>query len=1059
MDRGKDPYRTHDPGPSRRRFLQTTLGVGVIPPVSSLNEENKGSIRTNLGSSESPGGSISHADSGGARASRDNQVASVIQLHSENVELGGTTDSYLRIQNDQDQSVNVRPEGGESIQLTNRTVIRVYNGDGSINEHPRITSRGEEYQVEVSGDLSMFQSDPIFSGYSVDLVEDGEVINSTEERVYGIGYPTTGSRETTNGEIKVSFNRVEEVEESWLVVFEIVNYDADRIAHRQVEKVMEHRDNLLVTTYDEDAVEPVPEGGFRDINILFYVDGDSTDSPNLWAILREEKVDSSPTEISDWHDLNAVREDLNGDFALMADLDSETPGYNEHIGGPTDGWDPIGDFEDPFTGSLDGNDHRITGLHIDRPETTSVGLFGHNDGTIARISLTGVDIKGGSEVGGLAGWNSRDVTESTAHGEVSGARKVGGLVGKNGGAIRESYANCEVTGQERVGGLVGGNQVGSEIIKSYARGDVTANNAVGGLFGGNQVRTRIIESYATGEVKGSASVGGLVGHVDDSKIKTSYWDVETSGQESSAGLPEVNGLSTEQMTGDTAINHLDGFDFENTWQLVTEPDDYPILQWQDNREEAARFDPTVHGFGFSNWAGDGAWQTNGREVHFVHEEISEAEIQRTVEDAWPSDRGTSLIEPFAKYVYVGLNQGVFTNGYCYGMVQAAKEYFTNPESIPIAIDSVSDVPYPAGDYEVVGDDIRYYHSTQILETDAGNSVFNTLRPGWVDIDPREELAEVQEAIDRVGGAPIGLADPRGDLYHKVLGYMYENTGEKTVVYVYEPNASADGHEQNPEGFRLEITDNPDSEMAYFRRDVKQSYTQFVSLTDLQRESNLREVVIMSIIMALIDGADFVHSIAEAGRLAFIGIRSPARIEVTSPPGTHVMRLEGQYINSDATEYSEGLLAFGAAPGEYTIDVVGEANGEYTLDLIAASREETLLSESISGQINTGEHQVVAVELGETATESQVRTDSTMLDRLPPDGVVAAAAGGSVLAMGAVYFWYRRSKASVDIVDEVTASTSTESLHEQTQILCPACGAVNEAPNEDCTSCGRSLKHD
>lgn len=40
---------------------------------------------------------------------------------------------------------------------------------------------------------------------------------------------------------------------------------------------------------------------------------------------------NGPTEIETWHDLNAVRGDLGEDYALNADLDTQTAGYDEYI--------------------------------------------------------------------------------------------------------------------------------------------------------------------------------------------------------------------------------------------------------------------------------------------------------------------------------------------------------------------------------------------------------------------------------------------------------------------------------------------------------------------------------------------------------------------------------------------------------------------------------------------------------------------------------------------------------------------------------------------------------
>ena len=77
-------------------------------------------------------------------------------------------------------------------------------------------------------------------------------------------------------------------------------------------------------------------------------------------------------------------------------------------------------------------------------------------------------------------------------------------------------------------------------------------------------------------------MGGLVGINGDSDVTDSYWDVNTTGQDDSAGGV---GLTTEEMTGSAARENMEGFDFDETWEIVTNPDDYPRLAWQSETDE------------------------------------------------------------------------------------------------------------------------------------------------------------------------------------------------------------------------------------------------------------------------------------------------------------------------------------------------------------------------------------------------------------------------------------------------------------------------------------------
>jgi len=89
-------------------------------------------------------------------------------------------------------------------------------------------------------------------------------------------------------------------------------------------------------------------------------------------------------EIRTWYDLDAVRDNLSGNYTLMNDLDSATAGYDE-LAGPTanwgKGWEPIGwqsieswDGEG-FNGTFDGQGYEIRDLFINRPDQDLIGLF------------------------------------------------------------------------------------------------------------------------------------------------------------------------------------------------------------------------------------------------------------------------------------------------------------------------------------------------------------------------------------------------------------------------------------------------------------------------------------------------------------------------------------------------------------------------------------------------------------------------------------------------------------------------------------------------------------
>lgn len=159
-------------------------------------------------------------------------------------------------------------------------------------------------------------------------------------------------------------------------------------------------------------------------------------------------------------------------------------------------------------------------------------------------SYTNVEVTGtNNNVGGLVGYNTKDIIRSYALGRVNaeGIAYVGGLVGLNQGTgynIQSSYATGDVTGVNYVGGLVGYNQSG-DIQSSYATGAVTANSIAGGLVGVN--RSNITKSFASGNVTvADMEAGGFVGYNLSGIIDQSYAAGTISGPNEIGGFAGKN---------------------------------------------------------------------------------------------------------------------------------------------------------------------------------------------------------------------------------------------------------------------------------------------------------------------------------------------------------------------------------------------------------------------------------------------------------------------------------------------------------------------------------------
>ena len=257
-----------------------------------------------------------------------------------------------------------------------------------------------------------------------------------------------------------------------------------------------------------------------------------------------------------------------------------------------------------FTGIFDGNDCTISNLNISSVLTENIGLFGTVEtGEISNLGLIkpninaqgrnvgsligflkhgiitncyarGVVVSGSNNIGGLIGLNTGRVDLCWSSGNISGVAYIGGLTGlTDDGTVKQCYSRANVTGDRNVGSLVGKiTDESSEITNCYATGTVEANQYVGGLVGQVEQGT-VYKCYSVGSVSGNQDVGGLTGFVRVlGYVSRSFWDTQTSGQQTSAG---GTGKTTAQMK---KINTFfsEGWDVWGIWTICEEIN-YPAL--------------------------------------------------------------------------------------------------------------------------------------------------------------------------------------------------------------------------------------------------------------------------------------------------------------------------------------------------------------------------------------------------------------------------------------------------------------------------------------------------
>ena len=310
-------------------------------------------------------------------------------------------------------------------------------------------------------------------------------------------------------------------------------------------------------------------------------------------------------------------------FVLSADIDASATATID--GGK--GFLPIGTSSKPFRGFFDGGGHTITGLTINRPDSSYVGLFGYVDGTVGdsgkiqnltlkdfniigdaivgglvgraysgtfeNCHISGI-VKGKSEVGGLAGYVRTSLISacSSTAAVTCTVDPAGGLVGRvnENSTIQFSFSNGSVDGGgtsfgSGTGGLVG--KLDSSTIKDcYSTASVTATRNPGGLVGISENAPNITNSYSAGPVTSSLNIitpQGLLAMslgLDANKavVNNSFWDMEATGANDSVG---GFGRPTVQMKSQATFADV-GWDFDQVWKMPA--DSYPRLTWEAQQQ-------------------------------------------------------------------------------------------------------------------------------------------------------------------------------------------------------------------------------------------------------------------------------------------------------------------------------------------------------------------------------------------------------------------------------------------------------------------------------------------
>ena len=368
-----------------------------------------------------------------------------------------------------------------------------------------------------------------------------------------------------------------------------------------------------------------------------------------WAQTKPSSGDGSadnPYKISSAAELAWFRDQVNSgnttiSATLTKDIDlsefchaKDGTKYTEEVS-----WTPIGNSDNMYQGTFDGNGKTISNLYInDISENIGISgyasFFGYADagGNIKNITfdnakvkstnddycsgiLVGVagscieniktlvncSVEGKSYVGGIAGRANGDIGNCENHAMVKGALYVGGIVG-NYVFSDKSITSCAnygvITGTgERVGGIAG--YFNSGTIQNCANyGDITGTFYVGNLIGladecnlnnvlgtGNVTATsRNPAGLLVGSIGNSSSTAsGILAYNSSAKLTingTEQTDgaVKAVGQGSLTSSEKIMAFTAEQLKSGMVANLLQkNVSGSAKWGQKLNTDDYPLL--------------------------------------------------------------------------------------------------------------------------------------------------------------------------------------------------------------------------------------------------------------------------------------------------------------------------------------------------------------------------------------------------------------------------------------------------------------------------------------------------
>ena len=241
---------------------------------------------------------------------------------------------------------------------------------------------------------------------------------------------------------------------------------------------------------------------------------------------------------------------------------------------------PLGKANAPFTGSFNGQNHKITGFkqRMTTDDGNYSGLFGYaenatiknitmqavsinntgssayaggivgymNGGALSNCKVISGSVSSGKTAGGIAGYSNKSHNGFENGATVSGSTNAGGIVGeaKDYSVVLKNMKNTGNVNGAKAGGIVGNS---GKVDSSNNSGNITGTENAGGIVGSGSSSNSVANSENTGKIK-APSAGGIAGGESSVSKSSNKGAVESNG-EYAAGIAARGSVAECYNTG------------------------------------------------------------------------------------------------------------------------------------------------------------------------------------------------------------------------------------------------------------------------------------------------------------------------------------------------------------------------------------------------------------------------------------------------------------------------------------------------------------------------------